>query len=102
MVNLTHAVALAYRENFFWRVDEIVKKNKDLKDLFMNCILPTCTKNDKLLLLESYAIIVQKYSSMRAQNVSRRIRNSSINNAANGFATRALVKAVGLSSANKE
>ena len=102
MVNLTPAVALAYRENFFWEVDEIVKKNKDLEDLFMNCIPPTCTENDKLLLLESYAIILQKYSSMRARDVLRRIRNSSINNAANGFATRALVKAVGLSSANKE
>jgi len=102
MVNLTPAVALAYRENFFWRVDEIVKKNKDLKDLFIKCIPPTCTENDKLLLLEAYAIILQKYSSMRARDVLRRIRNTSINNAANGFATRALVKAVGLTSASKE
>jgi hypothetical protein len=77
-------------------------EERDLKDLFWKCIPLNCTEDDKKQLLEGYDIILQKCSSMRARDVLRTIRNSSVNNAANGFATRALVKAVSLSSATKE
>jgi hypothetical protein len=53
IVNLTPAVALAYRDDFFWQIDQIVKKNGDLKALFLNCIPLTCTEDDKIQLLEA-------------------------------------------------
>jgi hypothetical protein len=93
-VNLNPAVAFAYRENFFCKVDEVVKNSKELALLFADCIHTNCSSNERKQLTEGlFKLILHKYSGLRARDVLRNLKAKILisNVAGDDFSTRTAV-----------
>jgi hypothetical protein len=94
-VNLTPAVAAAYRHNFFHKVDGVVKKNKELAALFNRCIPSSCSPVEREQLMKKmFKLVLHKYSSLRARDTLRSLKaNTPSSTGGRDFSTRTAVAA---------
>jgi hypothetical protein len=92
-VNLTPAVAAAFRQDFFRKVDGLVRRSRELADLFNGCIPENCTGSERELIEKKlYRLILQKYGSLCAQDVLRNLKSkTSARKAVTNLSTRAAV-----------
>jgi hypothetical protein len=93
-INLNPSVAVAYRENFFYKVDELVKNSKELALLFNDCVPSNCSSNErKQLNGEIFKLILHKYGGLRARDVLRNLKAKILvtNAAGDDFSTRTAV-----------
>jgi hypothetical protein len=74
-LNLNPAVAVFYRENFFHKVDTLVKNSKELALLFNDCIPVNCSPNERKQLMDGiFKLILHKYGGLRARDVLRNLK----------------------------
>jgi hypothetical protein len=66
-VNLNPVVAVTYQDNFFCKVDELVKNSKELALLFNNCIPSNHSSNKQKQFIDGlFKLILHTYGSLQA------------------------------------